>query len=94
MSPGPLFVFEDGRFLTRQHFVDAVREALGKAGVDQTKYCGHSFRIGAATTAAARGVEDAMIKTLGRWESVAYLQYIKIPRQQLAGYSCILSSPK
>ena len=93
MSPGPLFVFEDGRFLTRQRFVDAVREALERAGVDQTKYCGHSFRIGAATTAAARGVEDAMIKTLGRWESVAYLQYIKIPRQQLAGYSCILSSP-
>ena len=94
MSPGPLFVFEDGRFLTRQRFVDAVIEALERAGVDQTKYCGHSFRIGAATTAAARGVEDAMIKTLGRWESVAYLQYMKIPRQQLAGYSCILSSPK
>ena len=87
-------MFEDGQFLTRQRFVDAVREALERAGVDQTKYCGHSFRIGAATTAAARGVEDAMIKTLGRWESVAYLQYIKIPRQQLAGYSCILSSPK
>ena len=40
MSPGPLSVFEDGRFLTRQRFVDAVREALGKTGVDQTKYCG------------------------------------------------------
>ena len=80
-------MFEDGRFLTCQPFVDAVREALERAGVDQTKYCGHSFRIGAATTAAARGVEDAMIKTLGRWESVTYLRYIKISRQQLAGYS-------
>lgn len=70
MSPGPLFVFKEGCFLTRQCFVDTVREALERAEVDQTKYCGHSFHNGAATTAAARGVEDAMIKTLGRWESV------------------------
>jgi len=27
-----------------------------KAGVDQLRYCGHSFRIGAATTAAAKGI--------------------------------------
>ena len=93
MSPGPLFQFSDGRMLTRQRFVEAVREALKKAGVDQSKYCGHSFRIGAATTAASRGLEDSIIKTLGRWESVAYLQYIKIPCQQLAGYSSLLASP-
>ena len=93
MSPGPLFQYMDGRFLTRQRFVDAVREALDCTGVDKKQYCGHSFRIGAATTAAAKGIEDSIIKTLGRWESVAYLQYVKIPRQQLVGYSSILSSP-
>ena len=93
MSSGPLFRFEDGRPLTRQRFVDAVREGLKQAGVDQRKYCGHSFRIGAATTAAARGVEDSIIKTLGRWESLAYLQYVKIPRSQLAGISNTLASP-
>ena len=63
---GPLFLFEDGRFLTRVRFVEAVRSALLSAGVDHQKYCGHSFRIGAATTAAARGVEDSVIKTLAR----------------------------
>ena len=61
-GPGPLFVFTDGRMLSRQRFVDRVREGLVKADVDQTKYCGHSFRIGAATTAAAKGVEDCIIK--------------------------------
>ena len=91
-APGPLFVFADGRLLTRQRFVDRVREALRKAGVDHSKYCGHSFRIGAATTAAAKGVEDCIIKTLGRWESLAYLQYIKLPREQLGGYSVLLAS--
>ena len=93
MAPGPLFLLTDGKVLSRQRFVDAVRDALKKAKIDQTKYCGHSFRIGAATTAAAKGLEDSIIKTLGRWESTAYLQYVKIPRQQLAGVSTLLASP-
>ncbi len=87
---GPLFLFRDGRYLTRQRLVVAVRQALERAGIDQSKYCGHSFRIGAATTAASRGVEDAVIKTLGRWKSLAYLEYVKIPRDQLASYSARL----
>jgi integrase len=84
---GPLFLYQDGRYLTRQRLVVAVRGALVRAGMDQSQYCGHSFRIGAATTAAARGVEDSVIKTLGRWKSLAYLEYVKIPRDQLASYS-------
>ena len=87
---GPLFQFADGRFLTRQRFVAAVRDAMGKSGVECSWYCGHSFRIGAATTAAARGMEDSIIKTLGRWKSLAYLEYVKIPKQQLASYSVML----
>ncbi len=90
--PGPLFLFKDGRYLTRQRLVVAVREALSIAGLDQSQYCGHSFRIGAATTAAKRGLEDSVIKTLGRWRSLAYLDYVRIPREQLANYSRILAS--
>ena len=92
MTDGPLFKFEDGKVLTRQRFVNAVQEGLDKAGVYSSKYSGHSFRIGAATTAAEKGIEDCIIKTLGRWESLAYLQYVKLPRSQLAGYSNILVS--
>ena len=65
--------------LTRLRFVEAIRAALSAAGVDESKYNGHSFRIGAATTAAAKGFEDLAIKTLGRWRSVAYLDYIRTP---------------
>ena len=39
MSPGPLFKFNDGRPLTRQLFVEAVRKGLKLAGVNQDKYC-------------------------------------------------------
>lgn len=91
-APGPLFRFADGRPLTRSRFVDLVREALVRAGFNASQYCGHSFRIGAATTAAARGIEDSIIKTLGRWESLAYLQYVRLPREQLTGYSAVLAA--
>ena len=89
---GPLFRFQDGRLLTRPRFVEEVWKALQQAGIDQSKYCGHSFRIGAATTAAARGMEDSVIKTLGRWRSLAYLDYVRIPRDRLAQYSNLLAS--
>ena len=55
-QPGPLFMFNNGRYLTRARFVDAVRGALQEAGIECRKYSGYSFRIGAAMTAAARGL--------------------------------------
>ena len=86
-GPGPLFQFQDGKPLTWQRFVARVREALTSAGVDCSAYSGHSFRSGAATTAAKCGVSDAMIKMLGRWKSSAYQLYIKTPRDHLARIS-------
>ncbi len=80
---GPLFLFEDGKYLTRDHFVAAVKDALQQAGLDSSLYAGHSFRIGAATTAARRGVPESLIKTLGRWESAAYMLYIRTPQETL-----------
>jgi len=62
---GPLFQFQDGKPLTRQRFVSAVRDVLKKAGVQAGRYAGHSFQIGAVTTAAARGMEVSIIKMLG-----------------------------
>ena len=63
--PGPLFLFENGQVLTRVRFVSALRSALRECGIDPSLYAGHSFRIGAATTAALRGLHDSLIKTLG-----------------------------
>ena len=90
-----LFFLQQGRIcdlspLMTLLIVEAVQEALPAAGFDQSKYCGHSFRIGTATTTTARGMEDADIKILGRWRRLAYLDYIKIPREQLASYFSVL----
>lgn len=57
--PGTLFRFTDGSPLSRLRLVDCVRSCLRQAGLDERAYAGHSFRIGAATTAAAKGVEDS-----------------------------------
>lgn len=61
-----IILFEEGRLLTRDRFVMAVHEVLAASGVDTAKYAGHSFRIGESTTAAERGVQDSLIKTMGR----------------------------
>ena len=57
---GPLFRLRDGRFLTKDIFVTRVRAALTVLGFDGVKYAGHSFRIGAATTAAEVGIESVV----------------------------------
>ncbi len=82
-APGPLFCWDDGRYLTRENFVAAIREALTMAGIKATDYAGHSFRIGAATTAARQGIQDSLIKTLSRWESSAYTRYIRTAPETL-----------
>ena len=70
--------------------MDKVEEALSLARVDYKAYSGHSYCIGAATTATQQGISDNTIKMLGRWKSSTYQVYIKTPRQQLASYFCRL----
>ena len=90
-SQGLLFIFGNGIPLTRAQLVMNVQAALRTAGVDSAGYTGHSFHIGAATTAAQQGLEDSLIQTLGRWRSDAYKVYIRLPRAQLANVSRTLA---
>ena len=92
-APGALFLFKDGRLLTRTHFVLALRSALAESGIDSSLYAGHSFCMGAATMAALRGLQDSLIKTLGRWNSSAYMVYIRTPQSTLVSVAKSLVSP-
>jgi integrase len=74
---GPLFLFENGLTLSRPRLIRALHQVLLLAGIDDSRYSGHSFRIGAATAAAKAGVSESMIQTIGRWKSSAYLLYIR-----------------
>lgn len=91
-APGPLFIWENGQYLTRDRFVVELRAALTAQGFPAKDYAGYSFRIGAATTAAHRGVQDSLIKTLGRWESAAYTTYIRTSPEILKGVARTLVS--
>ena len=73
----PLFMEYNNTVLTRSAFISYLRHMLTRLGKDDSAYCGHSFRIGAATSAAAAGVEDHLIQTMGRWSSDCYVRYIK-----------------
>ena len=91
-APGPFFQSSAGSPLTKARFVEAVRQALQQAGVPSEGYAGHSFRIGAATTAARAGLQDSTIQALGRWSSSAFLRYIRTTRDELAAFSSSLAT--
>ena len=92
-SAGPFFRLPGSVPLTKDSFTTRVQSALSALGYNSSLYASHSFRIGAATTAAERGIEDSIIKALGRWKSDTYQAYVKIPRASLASFTAILSSP-
>ena len=76
----PLFTLKNGEPLTRTVVNSNLRELLKQLGYVDKDYAPHSFRIGAATTAAAANLPPWLIKTLGRWRSDCYELYIKTPR--------------
>ena len=83
---GPMFIFKDGSPLTRDTFSSLVSQTVKNAGW-QGNFTSHSFRVSAASTAAALGVPDHMIRAMGRWNSDAYLTYVKLSCQRISDVS-------
>ena len=75
---GPLFIDTHGQPLTRSRLSSFVQSVLQGAGIPG-QFSGHSFRIGAATTATQCSIPDHLIKTMGRWSSDAYQLYVRTP---------------
>ena len=83
---GPLF--NGGRFspLSRANVTTILHQLLHGTDEEPVNYASHSFRIGAATTAA--GLPP---KTLGRWKSNAYESYVQYPPSSLNAVSSLLA---
>ena len=86
-----LFMHKTGLPLTRETLVAWLKSALARLGIEGN-YSGHSFRIGAANTAATVGIPDHLIKTMGRWLSNVCQLYIHTPSIILNGVAARLLS--
>ena len=71
--PGPLFYFQSdsGVLITRSSVTKLLRDSARTPGLPYRSLKGHSFRIGATSTAAAAGLPD--------WSSDCYQLYIRTP---------------
>lgn len=72
----PLFVIPEGNPLSRYWFCCRLRLLCMKCGLDPDRYTAHSFRIGAATSAASK-VSTATLMKMGRWTSNAFERYVR-----------------
>lgn len=75
--PGWLFCHADSAPLTKYQFWAVTSLALSKLGLQGVKFGTHSFRIGAASTAAAMGYSETAIRRVGRWRSGAFRAYVR-----------------
>ena len=89
----PLFRMPDGRALSRSQFLKRLKILLSTVGVDASLYSAHSFRIGAASTAANVNIPIYLIKILGRWSSSAYRRYLRVSSAKLSQAFAAMSSP-
>lgn len=89
----PLFTYRNGQALTREAVSSELRNILPLCGVSNPgAYASHSFRIGAATSAAMAGVPEHIIRSMGRWRSDVVHRYIRTATSDLVQVSSQLAS--
>ena len=72
----PVLTFADGSFLSCSRFRHFIKRMMAYHP-EGHRFGTHSFRIGAATTAALIGQHPDEIKRAGRWKSNVYAGYIR-----------------
>ena len=78
----PAFRWSSGAPLTGRRLNNILKERLTGYLDGADKYTVHSFRTGAASMMAALGYADEEIKSLGKWSSSAFENYIRLPRNK------------
>ena len=92
-SSQPLFAFvRPQQWLTRNNLTTELRSVLQHYGLPANNFYSHSFRIGAATTAAKAGLPPWLIKVLGCWSSDCYERYIRSPKSTISEVPRLLAN--
>ena len=89
----PFFLLPDFLPLTRGTFAKMLNELCRSTAISTSSLNTHSFRIGAATTAAANKTPEHLIQTLGRWSSDCYRRYIRTSDDLIAQTQLAMSIP-
>ena len=79
-EPGPLFSFPTLTPIPRQFFSKHLSRLISFSGFQVARYKSHSLRIGGASYYASLGYTNSQIRLLGRWDSDAFIQYIRSAR--------------
>ena len=79
-SGGLLLIHINSHPLSRYQFQAVLKKAAQFLGWPAQGYSSHSFRIGAATTAAMNGMSISSIMHKGRWKSAAVKGYLRPER--------------
>ena len=82
-TAGTLFLYCPGVPVTRAKFNEQLRGEPYSFVISAPNSLNH-FRIGASTTAAAQGMSDSQIRSLGRWFSDAFMKYIRCSQRMSA----------
>lgn len=71
---------------------DEVKMLMHGIGQDPARFGAHSLRIGGATSAAAAGIDPAVIRCCGRWSSDVYEIYTRLTKQAAAKMTATIAS--
>ena len=83
-----LFTLSSGLPLDRRTMIAFLQSLVARAGLpDAHLYNGISFRKGGASSLAAAGVPDRVIKAAGRWRSECYQLYVQLSLSELQSAS-------
>ncbi len=74
---GVFFIDGVANPVNRTMLVRVIKKVLIQANLDPANFGTHSFRAGRTTDLALEGVSADRIRLIGRWESDAYLKYIR-----------------
>ena len=73
----PLSKTPDNNPMSKSWFTFQLGQIIQRCSLPPDHCSGHSFRIGAATTAATQGLSTASLQQMGRWSSSAYVSDVR-----------------
>ena len=89
----PFFSYRGIWELSASDVSSAMKTTAVRVGLDPSRISPHSLRYGGASTLAAANRPSYLIQQIGRWKSLAFLQYIQMSTELLTSAQAAASDP-